>query len=453
MATTASRSSRARRRNADWRSATVSMSFPVSARSVSEGELAIVVLVEQVVQQRQERHRLLLDVRDLPLDHLQRAAAKRAPAGRVQRACRGGLCKRSELARNLANCVVLLDEQRGHVAVARIAHAREQLLLLEFEMPADVLREVAAERARELCELAVDSVAGGRRTRERVLDAREQLEGRAMLVVEHAAHRGLVAHDDARMENGAFTLAPLRARLLDPRQAVTPRSCPFRCAPSLRAMTRATNSRNAEAPAAPTSAAARTSHGLSATMATTSSAIAARCATTWNPGARPAASDDGVGGRCLPRAACIDARKGTIRCSMPRTYVRSQPTISAKPKSVGSASNGTFAASASAISRLTTSIAQPTRTSRKPRPRSRRIPVRIAACIARQCSVTATIAVLAAAMRSGVRNVKAAMPASASAASASANAANAARSSVACDSANIGTTTCARPSASMPRKP
>jgi hypothetical protein len=131
---------------------------------------------------------------DLPFDHLERAPLERRPARVVERAGRGRLRERQHLACDGADGAMLLDQQRRHVAVAGVAHARKKLLLLEVEMPADVLLDVPREHAGELNQLRVARVARPRRARERLLDAAEQLEIDAMLVVERTAHLALIAH-------------------------------------------------------------------------------------------------------------------------------------------------------------------------------------------------------------------------------------------------------------------
>ena len=76
---------------------------------------------------------------------------------------------------------------------------------------------------------------------------------------------------------------------------------------------------NASAPAAPTAAATRTAAALSTTTATASNASAARWQPKWIASGRSAVRAEGVGGRLLPPsylAACIDARKGTIRSNI-----------------------------------------------------------------------------------------------------------------------------------------
>src|SRR6185503_10026363 len=131
---------------------------------------------------------------DLALDHLERAPLQRGPARVVERARPGRPRKRQDLARDGADRVMLLGHERRHVAVAGVTHARKELLLLEVEMPADVLLDVPHEHSGQLNQLGVSRVARPRRARERLLDASKQLEIDAMLVVERTAHLALIGH-------------------------------------------------------------------------------------------------------------------------------------------------------------------------------------------------------------------------------------------------------------------
>jgi hypothetical protein len=132
-------------------------------------------------------------VRNLPLDHFERAALQRIPSGIVERSGRCGLGERQDFTRDGADRFMLLDEQRRHVAVACFAHPREQFALLEVEVAADVLLDLPAQQVDELDDLLTGG-ARTRRTRQRLLDAAEQFEIDAMLVVERSAHLSFIAH-------------------------------------------------------------------------------------------------------------------------------------------------------------------------------------------------------------------------------------------------------------------
>src|SRR5512142_2224540 len=120
IATTSIRSSRASARTVALAGVTALMTAPRRATAcsfswnllgsvgcVGKGEVAVGVLVEHVVEQRQQRHGFLLDVRDLPLDQLERAATQRVPAGVVEPAGSGGLGQRTQLGGDRADGLVL----------------------------------------------------------------------------------------------------------------------------------------------------------------------------------------------------------------------------------------------------------------------------------------------------------------------------------------------------------
>ncbi|MCZ7561751.1 MAG: hypothetical protein M5U30_18360 [Burkholderiaceae bacterium] len=95
---------------------------------------------------------------------------------------------------------MLLGEQLGDVAFARVGQPREELALLEVEVAVHVLLEVAREAGRHAGEFGVAARARARRAREGLLDAAEQVEVGAMLVVERVADLALEAH--RRSNNG-----------------------------------------------------------------------------------------------------------------------------------------------------------------------------------------------------------------------------------------------------------
>ena len=101
----------------------------VSAGGVGERQFTVVRFVEQVVEQRQQRHGFLLDVRDLAFHQLERVAPQRAPAGLVDRAGGGLPRQRQQLGGDFADRRVLLGQQRGHAAVAGIRSCAERAAL------------------------------------------------------------------------------------------------------------------------------------------------------------------------------------------------------------------------------------------------------------------------------------------------------------------------------------
>src|SRR5690606_27427996 len=99
---------------------------------------------------------------------------------------------------------VLLGEQLGDVAFAGIGEPREQLLLFEIEMAVHVLLEMAHEAGGDLGELGIAAGAGARRTGKGLLDAPEQVEVGAVLLVERVTDLALEAH--VRSNNGIKVL-------------------------------------------------------------------------------------------------------------------------------------------------------------------------------------------------------------------------------------------------------
>ena len=151
-------------------------------RSVLKGEPAVGLFVEQVVEQRQQRHGLLLDVRDLALHEFDQQLLEQRRSGRGQRLGRRRARQRRQFGDHGTDGVVLLGQQRRHVAVAGLGHERKELLFLEVEVAADLVLQVVLQRA---CQRRR---ASARRCRgQRLLDAAEQVEQGAVFVVEAAA--------------------------------------------------------------------------------------------------------------------------------------------------------------------------------------------------------------------------------------------------------------------------
>ena len=132
---------------------------------VGEGELAIGLVVEQIVEHGQQRHRLLLDVRHLALHQLggHRCSVLRCSGGSVPAAsCAASGCSSAATARSVS---CSLGEQGGEVAVAGLGHAREQLALLEAEVMADLVFELALRGAASDCSVAASPLASAWPTR------------------------------------------------------------------------------------------------------------------------------------------------------------------------------------------------------------------------------------------------------------------------------------------------
>src|SRR4029079_13218621 len=73
------------------------------------------------------------------------AAACASGSSSAATAPSAALLVRQTLGGDLADRVVLLAHQLGHVAVAGLGHAREQLVLLELEMAPDVVLDQPRE--------------------------------------------------------------------------------------------------------------------------------------------------------------------------------------------------------------------------------------------------------------------------------------------------------------------
>src|ERR1019366_26121 len=218
MATTPARSSGVSARTARCSLAMTSMlvspgcEWPLG-RCIGECQLAIHVFVEKVVEQGQQRHRLFLDVGHLALDHLQRTALESVKPAVVERSRSGGACQRQYLGRNRADGVVLFLQQLRDIAFAGLGHAREQLAFLEVEMTPDVLLDEAAECAGELDEIGIACGVRARRSRERLLNATEQVEIAAMFGVERVAD---LAHETPRQPNNGIRIPEYRILLRRP---------------------------------------------------------------------------------------------------------------------------------------------------------------------------------------------------------------------------------------------
>ena len=114
----------------------------------------------------------------------------------AKRACGGRARQRQDLGRRLADGVVFLLQQAGDVAVAGVAHAREQLALLEVEMRADVVLDQARERAGERGELRVRAPRVRERRAMACSSAAEHIECVAVLGVERLADLAHEAHGE-----------------------------------------------------------------------------------------------------------------------------------------------------------------------------------------------------------------------------------------------------------------
>jgi hypothetical protein len=89
---------------------------------------------------------------------------------------------------------MLVGQQRGHVTVARLVQPGKELALLEIEMAADVLRDLMVEALQQRRQVGVAAAAVARHSRQALLQLAEQLQVRAMLVVEQAADLALKRH-------------------------------------------------------------------------------------------------------------------------------------------------------------------------------------------------------------------------------------------------------------------
>ena len=88
---------------------------------------------------------------------------------------------------NVADRVVLLGQQHGDLAVAGLAHARKQFLLLEAEVPVDVLLQAARQRHHQLDQVRLTRPIAARRARQGLLGAAQQVEIGTMFLVQGMA--------------------------------------------------------------------------------------------------------------------------------------------------------------------------------------------------------------------------------------------------------------------------
>ena len=197
-------------------------------------------------------------------------------------------------------------------------------------------------------------------------------------------------------------------------------------------------------------------------MATASKPSAVTCARRCHCSGSSSVSAEGVGGRVWPRAACIEARKGRMRCNTANRKLVSQPPTAAStnkgpsqslsPPRVSRPSLTQAITSASAAAPQLKCISQPLR------PRSRRRPACSTWRISRTCQPSASAAQHSAARRRPIASAeslcgKAASAASATAASAAPPARRCRDSSGTAASVNIGNRIVDRPSTSKPIRP
>ena len=152
---------------------------------VGEGELAIGLVVEQIVEHGQQRHRLLLDAPP-------GARPARRPPGCSVLRCSGGSVPAASCAASgrssaaTARSVSCSSVSRWQIAVAGLGHAREQrVLLLEAEVMADLVLELASVAAARPATSVVASPEA-----QSVADAIEQRDAAAVFVVEQSGRSG-----------------------------------------------------------------------------------------------------------------------------------------------------------------------------------------------------------------------------------------------------------------------
>src|SRR5512146_2795228 len=153
---------------------------PRASARVGEREAGVGLLVQQILDRRQERHLLLLHVPPEALGELEPACLELPPILCLER--------RAEALRGGADRGVLFGQQLCDVTLARFGQAREQLGLLEFEVMRHLLRQ-GRRAAPQQFHFGWPGAGASR-----LLEAVPERERRLVLLVQTAANLPIEVH-------------------------------------------------------------------------------------------------------------------------------------------------------------------------------------------------------------------------------------------------------------------
>ena len=128
---------------------------------MGEDKRAVGLLVEDLVQRRQQCFRLLVDMIGQTIGQFQRGALQRRVPRVVLRPLRRGPGERQKVGDHGQYRHVLLREQRREIAVAGVGQQREEVLLLEIEVMRNVKLEVATSDAARRANPGSRAASGG----------------------------------------------------------------------------------------------------------------------------------------------------------------------------------------------------------------------------------------------------------------------------------------------------